>query len=145
MAATLHPLIARLIEQHGCSNVAAEALDAFAAQPGETVLFFSEDPVRYKETLDLAVILPEIAEASRVPFRVGVLLPEAANRHAQKYGVRRWPALVFLRSGGFLGTIEGLREWQEFVTLSQALLTGPIHPLPTKVIAIAAGGPPACH
>jgi hydrogenase-1 operon protein HyaE len=144
-AAGTHPLIERLFHQPGCRNVSADGFEAYIHQSGETVLFFSEDPLRYGETLDFAVIIPEIAKACVRPFRIGVLLPQLAHEMAGRFAVQRWPALVFLRAGEFLGVIEGLRDWEEFVALANQLLTGPARPAPTKVIPINAGNARACH
>ena len=58
------------------------------------MLVFTEDPLRIRETLDLAVIVPELARSFAGRFRVGVLLPEAARALQPRYGFRRWPALV---------------------------------------------------
>lgn len=140
----IHPLIARLFDSHGYARLEPATLEGFLREPGEAVLFLSEDPVRYRETLDLAVILPELRRASAKPFRVGVLLPEHSREVARTYAVRFWPALVYLRAGEFLGTIEGLRDWSEFHALSQALLSGPAKPLPPKVIPVASGAPSSC-
>ena len=113
-AARLHPLIERLTRELGYAAPTLEAFDAFAGRAGDTLLFFADDPERIKETLDLAVILPEIARAFAGRFEVGVLLPEVANAVARRYGVRRWPALVLLRGGQYVGAIEGLRDWDEY-------------------------------
>jgi hydrogenase-1 operon protein HyaE len=113
-AARLHPLLERLTRELGYAAPALEAFDAFAGRAGDTLLFFADDPERIKETLDLAVILPEIARAFPGRFEVGVLLPEVANAVARRYGVRRWPALVLLRDGQYVGAIEGLRDWDEY-------------------------------
>jgi hydrogenase-1 operon protein HyaE len=113
-AARLHPLLERLTREFGYAAPTLEAFDAFAGRAGDTLLFFADDPERIKETLDLAVILPEIARAFAGRFEVGVLLPEVANAVARRYGVRRWPALVMLRDGEYVGAIEGLRDWDEY-------------------------------
>ncbi len=110
----LHPLIERLTREFAYAAPTLDAFDAFAARAGDTLLFFADDPERIKETLDLAVILPEIARAFAGRFEVGVLLPEVANAVARRYGVRRWPALVLLRDGQYVGAIEGLRDWDEY-------------------------------
>ena len=65
----LHPLLDQLFTRHGFTRVAADTLDAFAAAPGHALLIFTEDPQRYKETLDLAVIAPEVAKAFAGRFR----------------------------------------------------------------------------
>ena len=143
---TPHPLVERLFTTHGYTNVDATGLDAFAAAPGPAVLFFSEDPVLYRETLDLCVILPEIASAFAGHFRVGVLLPAAARAVAPRYGFRRWPALVVLRDGGYVGAIDGLRDWDDYLAETARLLEAPVARPPSIGIAVrAAGDAPTCH
>jgi hydrogenase-1 operon protein HyaE len=143
---TLHPLVERLFTTHGYANVEAAGLDAFAAAPGHAVLFFSEDPVLYRETLDLCVILPEIAGAFGGRFRIGVLLPAAARAAAPRYGFRRWPALVVLRDGGYVGAIDGLRDWDDYLAETARLLEAPVTRAPSIGIAVrAAGDAPTCH
>jgi hydrogenase-1 operon protein HyaE len=109
-----HPLLERLTREFRYAAPTLEEFDAFAARTGDTLLFFADDPERIKETLDLAVILPEIAHAFPGRFEVGVLLPAVANSVAPRYGVRRWPALVLLRDGLYVGAIEGVRDWDEY-------------------------------
>ena len=68
--------------------------DAWADQPGAAMLVFAEEPERYKETLDLAVIVPELhaARAGAVPRRAaaarGVARAGAALRLRALAGVR---------------------------------------------------------
>ena len=138
------PLVTNLVDLHGAARLDEASFDAFAKVPGETVLFFTEDPVRFREVTDLAVILPEIRGAAARPFRIGVMPPPLANAKAATYGVRRWPALVFLRDGQWLGNIEGLRDWSEYVSLANSLLAGESRPLPPKVIPVAAAGASSC-
>jgi hydrogenase-1 operon protein HyaE len=145
MTATARPepvLVTRLVEQQGATRLDDEHFTEYVSQAGETVLFFTEDPQRFKEVLDLAVIVPEIRRAAVKPFRIGVLPPPLANAMASTYGVRRWPALVFLRDGAWLGNIEGLHEWTDFVALADELLKGEARPLPKKVIPLAAAAAP---
>ena len=143
---TPHPLVERLFTTHGYPNVDATGLDAFAAAPGPAVLFFSEDPVLYRETLDLCVILPEIASAFAGRLRIGVLLPAAARAVAPRYGFRRWPALVVLRDGGYVGAIDGLRDWDDYLAETARLLEAPVARPPSIGIAVrAAGDAPTCH
>jgi hydrogenase-1 operon protein HyaE len=138
------PLVTRLVEQFGATRLDEPGFGAFAAGSGCSVLFFSEDPQRIKETLDAAVILPEIVHAVPQPLRIGVLPPPLANAKAALYGVRRWPALVFLRDGGWLGNIEGLRDWADYLAQAKAVLAGPVRPLPAKAIPLAAAGAVSC-
>lgn len=143
ISSTEPPLVKRLIEQHGARLLDEPGFDAFVAEAGEGVLFFTEDPARFREVNDLAVILPEVRRAAGRPFRIGVVPPELANAKAATWGVRRWPALVFVRAGGWLGNVDGLRDWAEYVHLATELLDGPARPLPARVIPVAAA--PACH
>ena len=137
-------LVTRLIDQLGAARLDEAGFDAFAGTRGDAVLFFTEDPLRVKETLDLAVILPEVAAAVAPRIRIGVLPPPLANAKAALYGIRRWPALVFLRDGGWLGNIEGLRDWSDYLASASALLAVAARPLPPKVIAITAPAAAGC-
>lgn len=141
--ARLHPPIARLFATHGYTELRVGNFDAFAGRAGHTLLLFTEDPVRYKETLDLAVIVPEIARAFPGRFAVGVLLPEAAREIHPRYGFRRWPAFVLLKDGEYVGAVDGLRDWDEYLGEVARLLDAPPQRPPTVGIAVrSAGGEP---
>lgn len=135
-----YPLIAQLFTKHGCAEVRAETLAAFVQAQPHALLLFTEDPFRVRETLDLVVILPEIVRAFPGRFAVGVLLPEAARALQPRYGFRRWPALVMLKEGQYVGAIDGLRNWGEYVEgIALLLAAAPVRP-PTVGIAVKAGG-----
>jgi hydrogenase-1 operon protein HyaE len=107
---------------------------------------FTEDPVRYKETLDLAVIAPEVAKAFAGVFRVGVLLPADARKVAPRYGFARWPALVLLQDGQYVGAIDGLRNWDEYLEDMQRLLAAGPSRAPSIGIAVKSSGNAGhCH
>ncbi len=135
-----HPLLARMMTVLGVPALDAADFDAWVAQPGHALLVFSEDPVLYRETLDLAVIVPEIARAFPGRFRVGLLLQAPARALAPRYGFRRWPALVMLRDGRYVGAIDGLRDWQEYLDeVARLLEAEPTRP-PTVGVAVRAVG-----
>jgi hydrogenase-1 operon protein HyaE len=134
----LHPLLAQLVDKHGFTDLRASNFDAFADAPGRALIAFTEDPVRFKETLDLAVIVPEIARAFGGAFRVGVLFPESARAIAARYGFRRWPALVMLADGRYVGAIDGLRNWDEYMTEIAELVVAPPTRPPSIGVAVAA-------
>ncbi len=139
-----HPLIAQLFSRHGFRELQADDIDAYAGA-GHTLLVLFEDPVRVKETLDLAVIAPEVVAAFPGRFRVGVLLPDAARAAQARYGVRRWPALVVLRDGAYVGAIEGLRNWDEYVQdFARLLEAEPSRPPSIGIAVKAAGRDAAC-
>jgi hydrogenase-1 operon protein HyaE len=116
MTAAIHPLLDQLVTTHAFVELDAARFDAFAAAPGRALVVFADDPVRYKETLDLAVIAPQIVRAFDGLFRAGVLFAEAASALAPRFGLRRRPALVVLADGAYVGAIEGLRNWDEYVS-----------------------------
>jgi hydrogenase-1 operon protein HyaE len=138
--ARVHPLIARLITRSGSVVVDAANFETFSARDGHVMLVFTEDPVRFKETLDLAVIVPEIERAFAGRFVVGILLPEAARQFAVRYGFRRWPAIVLLRDGRYVGAVDGLREWSEYIAEVARLLDAPPARAPSIGIAVTATG-----
>jgi hydrogenase-1 operon protein HyaE len=145
-AQALHPLIEQLFTRYGFARVDAASLDDFAAAPGHALLVFTEDPVRFKETLDLAVIAPEVVRAFEGSFRVAVLLPADARKAAPRYGFARWPALVVLKDGQYVGAIDGLRDWSEYVEETQRLLATTPTRAPSIGIAVkTAGDPGHCH
>jgi hydrogenase-1 operon protein HyaE len=144
----VHPLIERL-----CAALAAPLLDAaqfnaWADSAGHALVVFTEDPAQHHETLDLAVIVPELAQAFPARFRTGVLLQAAARAIAPRYGLRRWPALVLLKDGRYVGAIGGLRDWQEYVDELGLLLNAePTRP-PSIGVAVNTAGrddAPNCH
>lgn len=133
----LHPLLAQLSGRHQIPTLDAASFDASVVEaPGHLLVLFTEDPVRYRETLDLAVILPELLRAFPGRMRSCVLLPEAARAIAVRYGFRRWPALVLLKDGGYVGAIDGLREWQQYLQQLAELLEAPVSRPPSVGIAV---------
>lgn len=144
-APALHPLLEQLFSRHGFARVDLASLDAFVDAPGHALLVFTEDPVRYKETLDLAVIAPEVARTFAGRFRVGVLLPPDARKAAQRYGFARWPALVLLQDGRYVGAVDGLRTWEEYVEDVRRLLDAGPTRAPIGIAVTSAGAAGRCH
>jgi hydrogenase-1 operon protein HyaE len=146
----LHPLLRRLVAETGATVlVDAAAFDAWAAHPGVAMVVFAEDPERYKETLDLAVVVPELHATAGRRFRVGLLPPVASRALAPRYGFARWPAFVMLQDGKYLGAVDGIRDWDVYVgELARLMAATPTRP-PTVGIAVKAAGSAddaqACH
>lgn len=144
-AGTTHPLVAQLSTRHGFAELSIDSFDVWANEPGRALVLFAEDPVRYKETLDLAVIAPELVRAFPGVFRAGVLLPEAARAIAVRYGFRRWPALVVLDGGSHVGAIDGLRNWDEYLNDVARLATAAVTRPPSVGIAVRGPDEAAGH
>jgi hydrogenase-1 operon protein HyaE len=146
--ANLHPLLARLVAETGAAVLAADTFDAWAIEPGAAMVVFAEDPARYKETLDLAVIVPELHASRPRDFRVALLPPAVSRTLAPRYGFARWPAFVILRDGQYIGAVDGIREWSEYAALlDQLLAAAPSRPPTVGIPVIAAGqsASPPCH
>ena len=147
-APALHPLLARLVAQTGAAVLDPATFESWANQPGTAMLVFVDEPDRHKETLDLAVIVPELNAARAHQFRIALLPPAASKALAARYGFARWPALVMLRHGQYLGAIDGIRDWDVYIgELDRLLLAEPTRP-PSVGIAVKGAGEsasPSCH
>jgi hydrogenase-1 operon protein HyaE len=140
----LHPLLSRLVRLTGAAVLSAETFDDWARHPGPAMAVFAEDPERYKETLDLAVVVPELHAAGGRGFRVGLLPPAASRAIAPRYGFARWPAFVMLRDGQYLGAVDGIRDWDVYTAeLARLLAAAPSRPPSVGIPVHAAGTPDA--
>lgn len=116
-ATLLHPQIARLETEFGYPRLAsAEAVSGFLARPGVHCLFIPGDPRRNLETADAAVILPELRLAFQNAFDCAVIddAIEAALR--EELRALKTPGLLFFRQTDFLGAIERVRDWPDYLT-----------------------------
>lgn len=137
------PLVRRLAALPGCCWVDGASHDAFSARPGDQLLFFTGDPVRFPECLDVAVVLPELQRAFPGRFGVGVVRRGDEDTIARRWGAQRWPSLVFVRDGQYVGTLSGMMDWTDYLARVAALLdTTPSRP-PIPLMGAASG--PSCH
>ena len=145
---SLHPLLQRLLQQTGAAFLDDDSVDAWLALPGTAMLVFCDEPERQKETLDMAVIVPELCVARPRAFRVGLLPAALARRIAPRFGFARWPAFVILRDGHYVGAVDGIRDWDEYVVELDRLLVAPPTRPPTVGIPVTMAGQAAslsCH
>lgn len=143
---TLHPLIARLVDEYGYPCLAATDLEAFGNAPGDAVLFCAGDPVQYPECLDVAVVLPEILRAFPGRLRAGIAATEIEPAMQARYGFKRWPTLVFLRGGAYVGMISGIQDWAVYLARIQELLATPASRPPSIGIPVSTPSTAAtCH
>lgn len=129
-------LLDRLAKRNGFVRLDEGHFDAFAAGSGDRVVLFADDPVRVPETWDVLVVLPELLKSFGHRLQAGVPDVATARHRAQRYGFRVWPALVFLRDGGYVGTIEGMRDWEAYLREVSALLEKPVGRMPGIGIAV---------
>lgn len=115
------PLINRLTEELGYPLVDPSTVDAFLADHREALLFFPNDPVRYKESDDVAVILPELVKDLDRPLGAAVVAREGEKELAERFGVWVWPALALVQEGQYVATIGRVQDWAVYLERIPAL------------------------
>lgn len=143
---TLHPLIARLTGEYGYPLLDADNLEAFCAAPGDAVLFCTGDPVQHPECLDVAVVLPELLRAFPGRFHAAVAASVLEPDLQARYGFNRWPTLVFLRDGAYVGVLSGIQDWSVYLSRIQDLLAAaPSRPPSIGIAVSTAAAASTCH
>lgn len=104
----------RLVERNGFARVADAA--TFEAGEGFVLLLLTDDPQRSPESLDVAVVLPEALKALNLPARCYVADSVLSPLLARRFGLNRYPSVVALRDGAYLGAFSGILDWMPFVT-----------------------------
>lgn len=112
-----HPLIDRLVEDLKYPEISLKNHDEFVATPGMNVLFFPGDAKTVRDSTDVAVVLPELVAAFDGQLRPGVIRDVFGDgkQLMQHYGFREYPALVFVRSGEFVGTLTRIQDWAVYL------------------------------
>jgi hydrogenase-1 operon protein HyaE len=114
--AEIHPLIARLETEYGYPRLSsAHDLAEFLARPGAHCLFIPGDPRRNLETADAAVILPELRLAFQNAFDCAVIGDAIEADVRERFRALKTPGLLFFRGPGFVGAIEKVRDWSDYL------------------------------
>ncbi|MDR9468648.1 hypothetical protein [Marinospirillum sp.] len=116
-----HPLLERLTGELGYALVNENNLDAFILEQPFSVLFFAGAPERFPETLDVAVILPEIIKAFP-DFQPALVESDSAASLQKHYGFALWPTLVFLYQGQCIGQLSRVQDWDVYLNRIQGWL-----------------------
>ena len=133
-AAAFSPLMEDVIERENLPVVTAEELDTFCAGRGVVALLFMGDHERLVESDDLAVIAPELAKAFDGAFSLAVVARESERPLQQRFRFTAYPAMVFLRDGGYLGAIERLLDWESYLArIGEILRAEPHEPPPFRL------------
>lgn len=136
-AAPLHtPLVNRLAAEFGATWVDETSVNDWAAQGGDRVVLLAGDAVRTPEGQDVAVVLPELQRHASKRFEIAVVPVDQEEQVARRYGINRWPTLLFLRDGKFVTSIAGMLDWQPFVQAVEAALRMPTSRPPTIGIPV---------
>ncbi len=139
-------LLERLRSQSDIRLLDAAELEAFVQAAGDGMVLFTQEPDQQPETWDVAVILPEVLKQAGGRLRAAIIAPELARAMMARFGITRWPALVFVRDGGYVGSIEGMRNWDEYQQEIIAMLQRPIGRAPSVGIPVmSAEAGSSCH
>ncbi len=116
-------LLTSIIEREGIEVVDEEGLDQQAKETVFSMVFFPGDAERLAESNDVAVILPELNKALQ-----GAVTPFVVDRSSERdlqrrYRFNSFPSLVFLRHGEYLGVIQGVKDWNEYLNEITGILT----------------------
>lgn len=117
------PLLDNLTKQQGYPLLDEESLPGFLEEGANSVLFFTGDPAKHPETLDVAVILPELMKVLGDRCRAGIVARAAEEGLQKRFGFNAWPALVFLRGDQYLGSIERVKDWAVYLSEIDRLLS----------------------
>ncbi|ARE40684.1 Hydrogenase maturation factor HoxO/HyaE [Rhodovulum sp. P5] len=111
-----HPLIDRLHSELGWPRLASvAAVDDFTAAPGAHCLFVPGDPVRNLESADAAVILPELRQAFQNAFDCAIVDDAIEAEVRETYRALKTPGFLFFREGKYLGDIQKIRDWDDYL------------------------------
>lgn len=128
-----HPLFQRLIDL-GIPQLGEADCEAYLQAQPLCVLFLHEDPQRFPESLDVAVVLPELLKA--FPMLSAALVEQALEPRLQaRYGFTLWPTLVFLKHSQYLGSLSRMLDWDAYLKQIPPLLARtPQIPLQTLAV-----------
>jgi hydrogenase-1 operon protein HyaE len=138
-------LLERLAREHGIDSVDLSSAESFGEAPGDSLTLLVDDVARTPEVWDVAVVLPEALKGVSRPLRAAVADPAASRELSARYGVSRFPAMLFRRQGAYVGAIEGMLDWGVLVAAIERKLDAPAQRAPGIGIPVrgpAAGG---CH
>jgi hydrogenase-1 operon protein HyaE len=139
-------LLERLQKQSQIDLLGETAFEEFIAEAGDGMVLFTQEPDQQPETWDVAVILPEVLKLTGNRLRAAIISPELARKEKDRYGVTRWPSLVFVRDGGYVGVIAGMRNWDEYAREIAEMLEKPVGRAPSIGIPVmSTDAPSACH
>ena len=118
-------VIDRLCLENGWQRLDAAGFEPFVGQGGFSVVLCAGDPALHPESIDVAVVLPELVVAAPVSLRPAVAASGIEHALQQRFDFDAWPALLFFQAGRHLGTIVRMHDWSEFLARMQSILPAP--------------------
>ncbi|BAS67247.1 thioredoxin domain-containing protein [Bathymodiolus septemdierum thioautotrophic gill symbiont] len=126
-------LVQQLITTHHYPLLGESDVSEFINKHPYSVLFFCNDAKLFPETLDVAVILPELMSAFNGRIVPAIISRDDDMKVQRNYGFTTWPSLVFFKEGGYLGTISKVRDWDEYLDEIQTLIMSKPTTPPIKI------------
>ena len=130
------PLIEAMIEQYQYPVLTEKNFDEYIQSQAECVLFFTENPTRFPESNDVAMILPELVKEYGNRFNAAVVAQAAQRKLQARFGFNEWPTLVFLRNGKYLGAISRVQDWMDYIIKINQILSSEPKPAPGFAIPV---------
>ncbi len=124
-AGRIHPLIARLEEMGWPRLSSLSDVAEFTGRPGAHCLLAPGDFVRNLESADAAVILPELRMTFQNAFDCAILDDTIEAKVRETWRALKTPAFLFFREGFYLGSIEKIRDWDDYIARTSHLLNLP--------------------
>ena len=119
----MHPLVDQLITKYNYTNVNTDNFDEFTSSHEYSVLFFQNNPTAFPETLDVAVILPELIKHFNDKIVPAIMDRRDEKIFQKQYGFFMWPTLVFLKNGEYLAAISKVRNWDDYIIEIERIVT----------------------
>ena len=126
-------LIQQLITTNHYPLLTENDVEDFIKQHHYSVLFFCNDAKLFPESLDVAVIFPELIATFNNQIKPAIISRDDEMKIQRKYGFRTWPSLVFFKEGDYIGTISKVRNWDEYINEIQALMLSRSKVPPIKI------------
>jgi hydrogenase-1 operon protein HyaE len=122
----LHPLLARLEDEFGWPRLhSLHDVAKFTQRPGLHCLFVPGDPRRNLETADAAVILPELRMTFQNAFDCALVDDAIEAQVRETHKALKTPGFLFFRQGLYLGAIEKIRDWDDYIARTSHILSLP--------------------
>ncbi len=125
-----------MIEQYQYPVLDETNLDDFISSNKECILFFTENPRRFPESDDVAMILPELVKEYENRFVAAVIAEKDQRQLQMKFGFKKWPSLVFIRDGEYLGVISKVQDWRDYIIKINELLESKTQSAPGFIIPV---------
>lgn len=117
-------LIQSLRDLPTVTSITADTIDSYL-EDGDartSVLFFTGDPEKKKETADVAVVLRELLDVYDGQLRAGLVEREAEKDLMGRAGVLMLPSLAFFAGPRHIETIAKIQDWSVYAEKLPAIL-----------------------